>query len=368
MDRACRVLVLHEDQADLSRLRAIEGDGHAVTSASFSDDLPELLRATRPAIVIVDVTRPGELGLDVCRELMAVAGWRGILVALGTADALPAERLRYYEAGVHDFIETRADHNELLAKLRVYDCFKSADEVDQMKSDLLTLLNHETRTPLHGILTALQMLMDVPEPSEVQRQELLMLAFDSATRVGSLLEKALLLGALRSGAETLGLVRVDVGALAEDAAGEVRTVAGARQVDVQVASTPGLQAFFDPDKMRLVLAVLLDNAVRHAQTGTPVELRVWAERDEIRMSVTDHGAGIPSAVLRRIFDPLASPDINHHGGGHWLSLPLAREIVAMHGGKIEVDTREGQGATFTVRFPRSVRLLRDSSARGERVA
>jgi signal transduction histidine kinase len=356
MDHACHILLLHEEQADRSRVSAIEEDGYAVTSAAYSEDIAELLRTVRPAIVIVDVTRPGEPGLEACRRVRGVADWRGILVALGAAHALPMDRLRYYQVGVDDLLDARADHDELLAKLHVYSRYKSAGEVDQMKSDLLALLNHETRTPLHGILSSLQMLMDVPEPSDLQRQELLTLAFDSATRVGSLLEKALLLGALRSGAERIAPVPVDVGALAEDVAGEFRTAARTRQVDVQVAATPGLMGFIDPEKTRLVLAVLLENAVRHAGSATPVELRVWTEQDEIRLAVSDQGTGIPAAVLRHIFDPLADPDIDHHGGGHWLSLPLAHEIIALHEGRLEVASREGAGTTFTVRFPRRVRL------------
>jgi len=368
MEHKYRVLVLQEDPARHPWLPAIERAGYAVVSAAFSADLAETLHSQRPATVLLEAAESGERGLEACRRVKSVGDCRTILVAVGAAGAPAAERVRYYQAGADDFLESGADPGELLAKLQVYSGYRSAAELEQMKSDLLALLNHETRTPLHGILSALQMLMGHSEPSEARRQEWLTLAFDNAVRVGSLLEKALLLGSLRSGVVEFSPEWVDLEAMAEETVQEVLSAAKARQVGLHISSLPGARALVDPEKTRLVLAILLDNAVRHAPPGTPVELRVSAEREEIRLAVTDRGAGIPTAVQARLFDPLGDPDVDHHGGGHWLSLPLAHEIMTKQGGRIDVDSGPERGSTLTLSFPRSARLESNGPEERERAA
>jgi signal transduction histidine kinase len=159
----------------------------------------------------------------------------------------------------------------------------------------------------------------------------------------------LLLARSDSGALELERVPVDLGDVASAGAGALSTVAAGRQVGVTVDPEPA-EVIGDPSRLRQLVSILVDNAVRHAPEGGTVRVGVRADGPDATLVVEDDGPGIRPEDLPRVFDRFyrgaGSPV-----GGTGLGLAIAAWIVERHGGRIDAANRPTGGARFTARIP-----------------
>ena len=109
----------------------------------------------------------------------------------------------------------------------------------------------------------------------------------------------------------------------------------------------------DRDRLRQVLANLVDNAIKYTPSGGQVTVSAAADGDSIRIDVADTGIGIAAHDLPRIWERLYRGDHSRAERGLGLGLSLVRAIVRAHGGTVDVSTELGRGSTFTIRLPRS---------------
>jgi len=109
----------------------------------------------------------------------------------------------------------------------------------------------------------------------------------------------------------------------------------------------------DADRLAQVLRNLLSNALRHTPAGGLITVRVEAQSGQVRLQVTDSGTGIAASDLPHVFDRFYRGDKSRsrRGGGAGLGLAIARQLITVHGGTIEVASASGQGTTFTLSLP-----------------
>ncbi len=176
-----------------------------------------------------------------------------------------------------------------------------------------------------------------------------------ADRLGRLVQGLLALSASRADPDAVHLEPLDLGALAADAGTRTRALAVERGCAIVVAPdpVPALPILGDPDRLLQVLLVLLDNATRHAPSGTDVTIDMGRRDGRAWVSVADRGPGVPAADQERIFEPFAraAGARGRRPEGTGLGLAVARTLVERHGGSIDVEDRAGGGATFTVTLP-----------------
>jgi signal transduction histidine kinase len=126
------------------------------------------------------------------------------------------------------------------------------------------------------------------------------------------------------------------------------------------ASGPAVPA--DPDKLAQLLAIVLGNALKYSPTGSEVMVSSKSDRDEVSITVKDHGPGMPSDFENGLFVGYrrqGGAGNGAHAGGTGLGLPIARQIVEMHGGRIWFETTPGQGTEFHFTLPLRVRPSRE---------
>jgi len=219
--------------------------------------------------------------------------------------------------------------------------------------------SHELRTPLTSIrgFAELHRQGAVRDPADVQR---LMQRIESeATRMGLLVEDLLQLARLDQ-QRPLDVVPVDLAELAGDAVHDARAVSPDRPLDLVLdpSLTEVPVVLGDEARLRQVIGNLVTNAVTHTPPGTPVTVRISEPADDpdtVCVAVADQGQGMAPADAERVFERFYRADTSRTraAGGSGLGLSIVASLVAAHGGRVELTTAPGQGATFTVRLPRS---------------
>jgi signal transduction histidine kinase len=232
----------------------------------------------------------------------------------------------------------------------------SADRlVEQMKSDFVSTVSHELRTPLTSIYGFAETLLrqDVLFGDE-ERQTFLGYIASESQRLTAIVDALLNVARLDTGDLQVNIAPTDV----RDVVGEVVQSAkdGATKSHEFVLDVPDepLAANADRDKLRQVFSILLDNAVRYSRDGGRVIVGVERKNDTVEVSVADQGIGIPQADQEQIFRKFyrgADAETRSGAGGTGLGLFIARGLVTAMGGRIWVESREGEGSTFAFELP-----------------
>ena len=209
--------------------------------------------------------------------------------------------------------------------------------------------SHELRTPLTVIRSSVEHLrrsQSAPPPAAREALD------DIDAEVGhltALVEDLLLLARSDSGAITLARTSVDLGDVAADGAGALVKTADDRGVHLSLDPEPAMVSG-DPARLRQLIVILVDNAVRHTSRGGSVRVQVRDDGGEAIVEVDDDGPGIRPDDMPRVFERFwRAPGAA--GGGTGLGLAIAKSIVDLHEGRIEVANRPEGGARFTVRLP-----------------
>ena len=146
--------------------------------------------------------------------------------------------------------------------------------------------------------------------------------------------------------------RVNLGEAIGAAARPLQPLAAAKQLRLELDGE-GFEAQADPQRLHQALTNFLDNAIKFSPTGGEVHVGAWRGVDEVGVTVTDNGPGIPADARPHIFDRFYRADRarGRDGGGSGLGLAICREIASAHGGRVWVDSEEGKGSAFSLALP-----------------
>jgi signal transduction histidine kinase/CheY-like chemotaxis protein len=225
---------------------------------------------------------------------------------------------------------------------------------NRQKDDFLAALSHELRTPLNAIVGWLQILAANSADPEVVRQALVRLDRNAKAQV-RLIEDLLDISRIISGKLELKLSTVDLVGIVHAAIDVARPSAEGKglQLSSDLLASPA-PVSGDPDRLQQVIVNLLANAVKFTPAGGRIEVTLEESDSTYVVSVHDTGIGISPDFLPHVFDRFRQADgsITRQHGGLGLGLSIARDLVAMHHGRLEASSAgPGSGATFTVVLP-----------------
>jgi signal transduction histidine kinase len=224
-------------------------------------------------------------------------------------------------------------------------------EFDRLKDEFIAIVSHELRTPLTSVYGAAVTLRE-HELDNDRREALLEIISTESARLARLLDDVLWVSRLDSGRADTYITAVQPDTIARDVVDATRTHLPAKlELDLERPQSPPPVAA-DPDKLRQVLVNLIENAVKYSGEGR-ILVRLEREDGWMRFSVTDEGSGIPPEEHDRIFEKFhrLDPNMTQGVGGTGLGLYICRELVERMEGRIWVDSRLGQGTTFTFELP-----------------
>jgi PAS domain S-box-containing protein len=288
----------------------------------------------------------------------AVPGWAGLAASVPVAEAESGSSARPQtlplDVGDREVWLSIAgvafEHGTVFA-------FRDVTEergVEKLKSDFVSTISHELRTPLAAIYGAALTLRRSDMPLEgPHRGDLLAVIASESERLARIVNDILWTSRIESGGLQVTIEACDGVELA-------RAVVRSAQLqlppnlELRLDASAGLPLVAaDPDKVRQVLANLVENSVKYSPDGGTITVRLEQFGDRVRFLVSDQGLGIPMHEQERIFEKFyrLDPNLTRGVGGTGLGLYICRQLVLRMGGAIRVESQEGRGSTFTVELP-----------------
>jgi two-component system, OmpR family, sensor histidine kinase SenX3 len=224
-------------------------------------------------------------------------------------------------------------------------------QLEAIRTDLVANISHELKTPVGAIGLLAETLQGEENRDIVDRLALRINA--EAMRIAQIIEDLIELSRIES-VDGAGSAIVELAEIASDAVERFRTAAVRAQVSVQLVVLSADTRIVG-ERRQLLSAVgnLIDNAIKYSDPGTVVDVTVEAVANDIVVKVADHGIGIPTRDIDRIFERFYRVDQarSRQTGGTGLGLAIVRHAAVNHDAHIDVESRLGEGSTFTLRFP-----------------
>lgn len=372
-EKPINFLLVDDLEENLLALEALlQREGLTCLKARSGEEALELLLAHEVALALLDVQMPGMDGFELAEFMRGSERARHIPIIFVTAGSADLQRrFRGYEAGAVDFIQKPIEPTVLRSKANVFfdlhrqrlqiqaqrDELEAAAQAlrraDRHKDSFLAVLAHELRNPVAALSGGLHLLNKDISP---ERSKDIRVRMDRMlTHLSHLVDDLLDVSRVSQGKISLKRERIELGEILRSAidASQHNLDAGGHRF---VFEPPGQMIWLDADHTRLaqVVSNLLNNAAKYTPSGGVVTLSARARDGLAEIKVTDTGIGIPPEMQSRIFEIFAQVEdhLAKAQGGLGIGLALVKQLVALHGGSIGVESAgENMGSTFTVRIP-----------------
>jgi signal transduction histidine kinase len=227
-------------------------------------------------------------------------------------------------------------------------------ELDNLKDNLISVVSHELRTPLTSILGYLELLERDRDRLSQRQVHFLEVVDRNAARLLRIVSDLLFMTQVKAGQLALETEALDLSEVVDECMAAALPTARERQISV--TAHPCADAVVDGDRGRLrqVLDNLLSNALKFTPRHGAVRVTVATRGDDVVLEVADNGIGIPAGQQQALFSHFFRTDAAIEAAiqGTGLGLSIVKTIVECHGGRVEADSVEGEGATFRVTLPR----------------
>ncbi len=225
-------------------------------------------------------------------------------------------------------------------------------ELEKIKDDLLSSMSHEMRTPLTAISGFTELLLNEPGLPEEQSRHLEII-YREAEKLNELVNRFLDVRRLKVDRSRVNYEQLNVAELLHNARKNCRDCK--EQHDILFACPNDVRVYGNRKELVQVFKQVLDNACLYSPGGGLIKVTVEPSEDQVAISFTDSGIGIPEHEHESIFEPFHRLDVGdtRKTGGVGLGLSVAREIVSLHGGSIMLESQPGHGSTFCIKLPQA---------------
>jgi signal transduction histidine kinase len=227
-------------------------------------------------------------------------------------------------------------------------------ELSRMKSDFVSTVSHEFKSPLTSIRQIAEMLHAGRVPSEERRKKYYDVLLEQSERLSLLTENVLSFAKMEEGKREFVFARVDLGTLLRDIVSATQDRLGSEGIKIETdieKSLPPIMA--DGAAVTQAFNNLIDNAVKYSVHSKKVIVRAFIEEGSVVVQVVDFGQGIQKEDIDKIFDRFyrGGDELTRTVKGSGLGLTLVKQIVEAHRGSVQVESEPDKGSVFTVRLP-----------------
>lgn len=316
-------------------------------------------------LVITDLQMPEMNGDILCAKIRRELRLKDLPVIFLSSTENAQAVLNMFRAGGSDYIHKPFVREELTARLEVHmrrqllarRLRENIDELrrlNALKDRFLAVCSHDLRSPLSGMMGLTELLLVDDRVGEEQR-EMLRHIEASGEYLLELINDILDLGRMQAAEQHIALEPVDLGEVLESCYVNMKHTAEPKKVHFERQLQSGVMVNGDRNALRRIFSNLTSNAIKFTPTEGRVDviMQVNTSKKLVQVRVTDTGIGIPDDMMDKLFDEYSKLSRPGTAGekGTGLGMAITRKLVEAHGGKISVESRAGEGATFTVVLP-----------------
>ena len=367
-----RILVVDDEENVLVTIEAIlRMDGYDIDTAVSGERALELIGQNDYDVVLTDLRLEDMSGQDILAAIRQRSPATVSVMLTGYASLESA--LAALREGAYDYLIKPSDPEELRATVRrgferrqLLRRITRLEELDELKSQFLSIASHELRTPITAVSGFAQLAVRAleerlrasppPDPSWQKELERLVRQLnviqDQSAKLGRLVRELLDVSRIQSGRLEFRLAPVDLVQLVREVTEQMQLGAPGRSLSVRVnGSSPVILG--DRDHLEQVVGNLLDNAMKYSPVAGEVSVFVRTKGDEAHLTVEDRGMGIPADQFTRVFDLFYRTEEaeSRRTPGLGLGLYITRGIVERHGGRILMESERGKWTKVHVALP-----------------
>ena len=230
-------------------------------------------------------------------------------------------------------------------------------ELDQLKSDFISVVSHELRTPLTSIKAFTELIMMKQRMTNEKRGKLLSIINNETDRLARLINDILDLTKIEAGKLSWHIGRISLPEIIHNSVTNIQSLADNKSLDISMRVPETLPRLYgDRDRLVQVITNILSNAIKFTPYGGTISINAYTElnhRHQVVVQIADTGVGIPAKDLEIIFEKFRrSGDVlTNNAEGTGLGLAITKQIVEYHGGRIWADSLIGKGSTFSFTLP-----------------
>jgi two-component system sensor histidine kinase/response regulator len=344
-----KILIVDDIKQNIEIIKTFLEDVYILDYAESGEEALEKVPVFRPDLILLDIKMPQMDGYEVCETIRRNEEFDHIRIMMVSALTLIEERMKGYEAGADDYITKPFIAEELEAKIKVFLNLKRTTEVDKLKSDLLALFSHETRTPLNTIIGMSSLLID-DENLDKETKNTIAMIQESGHQLHQFVEKTSFLCTLKS-TQTIEKTKESVITQLNNVISSMGDALAQKQIECSLDIDNELSLEADWHMLYDVFTYLIHNAIKFSPEKGLIKISQKRDEEILVLTVSDQGSGIKADWLGKIFDEFAIQDIMHHQKGQGLSLAVAKHVMRLHNGYITAENNPDQGTTFSLGFP-----------------
>ena len=338
--------------------KILESYGCETQTAESGAVALQLIRQQKPSLILLDINMPNMDGYEVCRRIKAKDEWVDIPVIFLTANTQTENLVEGFKVGGVDYITKPFRREELwvrvITHLELADSRRTIMEMNRSRDRLYSIIAHDIRSPLSGILQTLEAIDQGYIGLEGDElKEIINLLIERTKETSTLLNSLLQWTRMQTDSQQLEFKETDLFVLIQSCIDLLRPNAEQKQLTIEVEVEEELKAWCDELSVHTVVRNLLSNAIKFTPRGGKV--RICASKKELQalISVSDNGIGMSPETQERIFAKgqhyTSTGTENEQGTG--LGLMLVREFVNKNKGSLQVDSEVGKGTEFKVFLP-----------------
>lgn len=273
-------------------------------------------------------------------------------------------KYKWYEVQVQyvdemeQLICTAVDITEKKQKETKWYVDRELETIEDIQNKFFSNISHEFRTPINVILTSAQLLSMIQEKDGYIDQQKLKSYLKkiklNSYRLLRLSNNLVDLTKLKSNCVKLKTMNVEIVEAIRSIVETAKDYVAGKGIDIELTTTvKGLNMNCDIDKIERIVLNLLSNAIKYNKNNNKITVTLYIQQQKFCISVKDHGIGIPEEKMKMIFGNFiqVNPLFSRPSEGGGMGLPITKAFAELHGGKIEVESKEGEGSTFTVILP-----------------
>ena len=336
--------------------------GAKIYEAENGQDAIEKVIKTKFDVVLMDIEMPIINGLDVLKQLRQVHGFRHLPIIMMTGLTDESLISKAFENGAYDYVRKPINASEVLARIRsvlerqrvdkeMFLAKKQAEHSNLAKSEFVSHMAHELKTPLNAI-NGFAELLKSSEPITEEQKEYILYIIQAAQHQQKLIDESLDLAKIEAGIVDVSIESLPLADVIKDSFTITTPLAEQFNVNLIRPKRSEAEINIEADKKRLtqVLLNLISNAIKYNEEGGDVNLIIRRlPGNRIRIGVVDTGIGISEQKMPHIFESfnrIGAEDSDIEGTG--IGLSITKKMIELMGGTLDIESTLGQGSTFWV--------------------